>query len=233
MMRRSGMIPGGAGGVPSGGDGDAGVGTIGTSRTEAYTDGVFAIAATLLVLDLSADALGRVQSDPQMWQQLAGMGDKLLAFAISFALLSMLWTIHLRQFADIARVDTTLLWLNNARLLFIVLMPFTTSLTSEYSDWYAGRMLMPIDFFFAALLGHLSWRWAAARGGHLMRERDAVDWRYRGAGGMAAVICAAIAMAVSPWAGSFGFLSFLLLNAPLTRLLQARAASRAPGSLKR
>lgn len=220
------------GGEGEGEDGGAG-GTLGTARTEAYTDGVFAIAATLLVLDLSTDALGRIGSDAQLWQELAGMGEKFLAFGVSFALLSMLWTIHLRQFADIVRVDATLLWLNNARLLFIVLMPFTTSLTSEYSDWYAGRMLMPIDFFFAALLGHLSWRWAAARGGHLMREGDAVDWRYRGAGGVAAVICAGIAMAVSPWVGSFGFLSYLLLNAPLTRLLQARAASRAAGSLKR
>lgn len=216
-----------------GGEEDGGAGALGTSRTEAYTDGVFAIAATLLVLDLSADALGRIGSDAQMWQQLAGMSDKFLAFAISFGLLSMLWTIHLRQFADIVRVDSPLLWLNNARLLFIVLMPFTTSLTSEYSDWYAGRMLMPIDFFFAALLGHLSWQWAAARGGHLMREGDAVNWRYRGAAGVAAVICAGIAMAVAPWVGSFGFLSYLLVNAPLTRLLRARAASRPAGSLKR
>ena len=204
--------------------------TLGVTRTEAYTDGVFAIAATLLVLDLTASAIGEVRSDGEMWGALAAISGNILAFVISFGLLSGLWIIHLRQFRDIVRVDATLLWLNSGRLLFIVLMPFTTILTAEYSAFYAGRMLLPINFFLAALAGHLSWRWAAARDGHLMRPGSALQRRIDRADGTAAVICSAIAAGLAPFIGSFGFLVFLG-NGWLTNALRARAerAGRAAG----
>ncbi|MDX2377240.1 TMEM175 family protein [Microbacterium sp. LRZ72] len=192
--------------------------TMATTRTEAYTDAVFAIAATLLVLDLTADSIGKIDSDGQLWQALGDMSQNIVGFVISFWLLSMLWVIHLRQFRDIVRVDTVLLWLNNARLLFIVLIPFTTSLAADYFDWYAGRMLLPINFFFAALFGHLSWRWAASRGGHLLRDQPESETRLVGLGGLAAVICGGIAAGVSPWIGSWGFLAYWF-SGPITTLL--------------
>jgi uncharacterized membrane protein len=199
--------------------------SMGSTRTEAYTDAVFAIAATLLVLDLSTSTLGDVRTDAEMWHALGGLGENILAFVISFVLLSGLWVIHLRQFRDIVKVDGILLWLNNIRLLFIVLMPFTTILTAEYSDFYAGRMLMPINFFLAALAGHLSWQWAAARGGHLMRETDSQDRSAQQIDGVAAVICAGVAMVLSPWTGSWGFLAYAF-SGLITRVLRARAARR-------
>ncbi|WP_292865391.1 TMEM175 family protein [Microbacterium sp.] len=202
------------------------------TRTEAYTDAVFAIAATLLVLDLTTTSLGEVGSDGEMWAALGGMWPNLMAFGISFVLLSGMWMIHLRQFRDIRTVDSTLLWLNNARLLFVVLIPFTTALTSEYNDYYAGRMLLPIDFFLVALFGHLSWRWAAARGGHLMTPDAYAQRSSAAAGGLAAVTCGAIAVALSPWFGSAAFFAFLL-NGPLTAILlrvgrKGRRGDRSP-----
>ncbi|WP_460774552.1 TMEM175 family protein [Microbacterium sp. GXF7504] len=200
--------------------------TLGVTRTEAYTDGVFAIAATLLVLDLTASAIGEVRTDAQMWQALGGLWENVLSFIISFVLLSGLWIIHLRQFRDIVRVDIVLLWLNSIRLLFIVLMPFTTILTAEYSAFYAGRMLLPINFFLAALAGHLSWRWAASGDGHLMRDSLSTEQREEAADGVSAVICAGVAAGLSPWIGSFGFLAFLG-NGMLTRALRSRVRRRA------
>ncbi|KAA9107752.1 TMEM175 family protein [Microbacterium rhizomatis] len=197
-----------------------------TARLEAYTDGVFAIAATLLVLDLTTAALGQIQTDAELWAALARMWPSFMSFGVSFALLSGLWFIHLGQFRGIARVDVTLVWLNAARLLFVVLIPFTTSLVSDYSTFYAGRMLLPINFFFAALFGHLSWRWAAARHGHLLTPDAAADIPTEGAGGLAAVICGAIAAVASPWLGSWGFCAYFL-NGPLTALLRRRAMRRA------
>lgn len=191
-----------------------------STRTEAYTDAVFAIAATILVLDLTGGAIGDVSSDAELWGKLAGMWPNLMAFLISFALLSMLWIIHVRQFRDIARVDSTLLWLNSARLLFIVLIPFTTSLTADFSDYVAGRILFSINFFFAALFGALSWWWAAARGGHLLRD-GVTDAAAQGLGAFVATAIAGAVVVVSPWVGSIGFLLFLL-NEPLTRVLQRR-----------
>jgi uncharacterized membrane protein len=196
-----------------------------TTRVEAYTDGVFAIAATLLVLDLTTKAIGEINTDAQMWAALGALWESVTSFVVSFLLLSMLWTIHLQQFRDIARVDGQMLWINNIRLLFIVLIPFTTSLVSEYSEYYAGRMLLPINFFFAALLGFLSYVWALARNGHLLKEEAKADARQQFLGGVGAVICGAVAAIASPWLGSWAFLAYAF-NAPLTSALQRRARKR-------
>lgn len=195
------------------------------TRVEAYTDAVFAIAATLLVLDLTTKAIGEVDSDTQLWAALGGMWENVMAFVISFLLLSMLWVIHLQQFRSLARTDGVLLWLNSIRLLFIVLIPFTTSLVSEYNDYYAGRMLLPINFFLAALFGHLSWVWAASRDGHLLTDEARPEARLQGLGGVSAVLCGAVAAILSPWLGSWGFLTYAF-NAPLTRFLQRRESTR-------
>lgn len=195
------------------------------SRVEAYTDAVFAIAATLLVLDLSAQALGAVKSDAEMWAALGGLRDNLLAFVVSFLLLSLLWMVHFDQFRSLAKADATLLWLNNVRLLFIVLIPFTTSLVAEYSEFVAGRVMLPVNFFFAALVGYLSWAWAASRNGHLLKPEARERAGAENAGGVAAVVCGAVAAAVSPWLGSWGFCVFFL-NGPLTALLQRIARRR-------
>ncbi len=208
-------------------------GSGGTSRVEAYSDAVFAIAATLLVLDLTTASFGEIGSDADMWAALAGLWPNVSSFAVSFALLSGMWMIHLRQFRDIADVDTTLLWLNNARLLFVVLIPFTTALTSQYSDFLAGRVLLPVDFFLVALFGHLSWRWAAARGGQLLLPEAVENVRAASAGGISAVTCAAVAVALSPWIGSYAFLAFLLngvLAALILRLTRPHPAGDAAGA---
>lgn len=205
---------------------DAGAHDPGVTRTEAYTDAVFAIAATLLVLDLTTTSFGEIRSDGQLWAALGALWPNLMAFGISFALLSAMWIIHLRQFRDIRTIDTTLLWLNNARLLFVVLIPFATALNSEFNSFYAGRMLLPIDFFLVALFGHLSWRWAAARGGHLM-DPDAYAHRSAAAaGGIAAIVCGAITVAASPWFGSYAFFAFFL-SGPVSAIL-LRRSSRGP-----
>lgn len=196
------------------------------SRVEAYTDGVFAIAATLLVLDLTANSIGAVDTDAQLWSALAGMWPNILGFAISFALLSMLWVVHLQQFRDVARADTGLIWLNNARLLFIVLIPFTTSLTAEYNSLLAGRMLLPVNFFVASLLGYASWAWAASRDGHLMRDEVRGTVRVRNLGGISAVICGAVAALLSPWFGSAAFLAYVF-NYPLELALRRITGLRA------
>lgn len=200
-----------------------------THRVEGYTDAVFAIAATLLVLDLTTTAIGEVDSDGAMWAALGGMWESFMAFVISFALLSGLWVIHLVQWRDIRRVDMTLLWLNNARLLFIVLIPFTTSLVADYSAFYAGRLLLPLNFFLAALLGYLSWLWAASSQGHLLGEETGNERRTQNLGGLAAVICGAVAAIASPWLGSWAFLAYVF-NAPMQALLRRFAQSRQAGS---
>ncbi|WP_139417662.1 TMEM175 family protein [Agromyces laixinhei] len=194
-----------------------------TTRLEAFTDGVFAIAATLLVLDLTTHALGEVDSDAQLWAALGGMWELFLNFGVSFIVLCLLWMTHVQQFESIARVDAVMTWLNNGRLLFVVLVPFTTGVATEYSEYYAGRMLMPITFFLAILFSWLQWRWAVHHRSDLMPDLPEQDVRTLDRGSLSAVILATSVVVLSPWLGSAAFLMFTL-DSLLTRALRTRSA---------
>lgn len=192
-----------------------------TTRLEAFTDGVFAIAATLLVLDLTTHAVGEVSTDAEMWAALGGMWMLFLNFALSFVLLCLLWMTHVQQFEHIARIDRVVIWLNSLRLLFIVLVPFTTGMVTEYGDFVAARLLMPLAFFFAILFGWLQWAWATRHRAVMLPDLSEEDARAFGRGSLAAVIVSVFVVALSPFVGSWAFLLFFL-DAPLTVLLRGR-----------
>ncbi len=192
-----------------------------TTRLEAFTDGVFAIAATLLVLDLTQYSLGEVHSDAEMWTAVGGMGELFLNFALSFVLLCLMWMVHVQQFEHVARVDGTMVWLNNARLLFIVLVPFATNLTTEYSDYLAGRLAMPLTFFLAILFSWLQWKWAVSRRDIMLPDMTREDAVAYGRSSLSALIIAATVVLLSPWIGSLAFLLFCV-DPWLTRALRGK-----------
>ena len=195
--------------------------TVSAARTAAFTDGVFAIAATLLVLDLTAHTFGAVTSDAELWAELVGMWELFVNFALSFSLLCLLWMTHVQQFENVARVDSMIMWLNNARLLFVVLVPFATSLTTEYSSYIAGRVFMPLTFFFAILFGALQWMWAARHREQMLPDLDEATARRYGRGSLSALLISVAVVIAAPFVGSFAFLLFLL-DGPLTRALHGR-----------
>ncbi|MBW9110753.1 DUF1211 domain-containing protein [Microbacterium trichothecenolyticum] len=192
-----------------------------TTRLEAFTDGVFAIAATLLVLDLTQHSLGKVDSDAEMWAAIGGMYELFLNFVLSFVLLCLMWMVHVQQFEHLARVDATTVWLNNARLLFIVLVPFATNLTTEYSEWLAGRLAMPVTFFLAILFSWLQWAWAVRRREALMPDMSRADAVAYGRSSLSALIISAAVVVLAPWVGSAAFLLFFL-DGLLTRALRGK-----------
>lgn len=190
-------------------------------RLEAFTDGVFAIAATLLVLDLTTHSLGDVDTEAELWAALGAMLPLIATFALSFLLLCLLWMTHVQQFEHIARVDATMVWLNNGRLLFIVLVPFATSLTTDYSDLLAGKLAMPVTFFLAILFSRLQWKWAVGRRELMVPDLTDADARAYGRGALSAVIIAAAVVALSPFIGAAAFLLFLF-DGLLTRMLRGK-----------
>jgi len=192
-----------------------------TSRLEAFTDGVFAIAATLLVLDLTTHTLGAVTTDAELWAELGGMWQLFVNFGLSFVLLCLLWMTHVQQFEHIARVDATLVWFNNARLLFIVLVPFATSLTTDFSGFLAGRLFMPITFFFAILFGWLQWMWAVRHRDTMLPDLSETDARAYGRGALSALVIAGGVVVLAPWIGSIAFTLFLF-DGLLTKALRGR-----------
>src|SRR3954447_15525455 len=96
-------------------------------RLVAFTDGVFAIAITLLVLNFDEPN----GPDSQLLHQLTDQWPALLAYFLSFAVIGRFWIIHHRVFAVVRRLDGGLLTLNLLFLAFVVLIPFTTEVLGD------------------------------------------------------------------------------------------------------
>lgn len=94
-----------------------------------FSDGIFAFAITLLVLNLVLPD-GTTRSD--LAQALAQLWPKFMAFLISFLVIGLYWVIHVRQMRVISRYNNGLLWFNLFFLMFIVLIPFSTSIISDF-----------------------------------------------------------------------------------------------------
>ncbi len=191
--------------------------SVSARRTEAFADGVFAIAATLLVLGLTDESLGTVRTDGDLAAALVQLGHPVFSFVVSFLILCVMWMTHVRQFEWIVRIDDAGMWINTLRLLMVVLVPFTSSLGTSYSDLLLGRVLLPVNFFFAIVLGWLQWVWAIRSGAITDLSRE--DARRLGRAGLSAVIISGVVVLLSPLVGSVAFLLFLF-DGPFTRLLR-------------
>lgn len=129
-----------------------------TGRIEAFSDGVFAVAITLLVLDLHVDDIGSLR------EQLLRLGPQYLAFVTSFATIGIMWINHHRLFTHIKRTDTILQLLNLLLLLVIVFIPFPTSLLAKHLN--SPEELTAAIFFngtyaVLAICFNVFWRYAS------------------------------------------------------------------------
>ncbi|HEU4946814.1 MAG TPA: TMEM175 family protein [Kribbella sp.] len=100
-----------------------------TTRLEAFSDGVFAIAITLLVLELQVPEL---EGDERLWPALLHEWPQFGAYLTSFAILGIMWVNHHSMFRLIQRADRGLMFLNLGLLLWTALLPFPTELFAAY-----------------------------------------------------------------------------------------------------
>ncbi len=137
-----------------------------TSRLEAFSDGVFAVAITLLVLNIKVPGLdsGEVFIDSKLWPLLGKEWTMLFAYITSFATIGIMWLNHHRLFVHIKRTDTPLLLINLSLLLVIVFIPVPTALLSEYliyPDQHAAAIVYSSTCFIMACCFNLLWRYAS------------------------------------------------------------------------
>jgi uncharacterized membrane protein len=101
-----------------------------TGRLEAFSDGVFAVAITLLALDLAIGGPGKHQ--PTLAAKLADHWPSFAAYAVSFATIGIIWVNHHALLRNFAKTDRPLLFLNLLLLFFVVSIPFATSTIAAY-----------------------------------------------------------------------------------------------------
>jgi uncharacterized membrane protein len=101
-----------------------------SGRLEAFSDGVFAVAITLLALNLAISGPGPHQ--PTLAVKLADHWPAFAAYAVSFATIGIIWVNHHTLFKNISEIDRTLLFVNLLLLFFVVSIPFATSTVAAY-----------------------------------------------------------------------------------------------------
>jgi uncharacterized membrane protein len=128
------------------------------SRIVAFSDGVFAIAITLLVLAISIPDPLR---DETLASALWGQRQDMLAYALSFAVIGRFWVVHHRFFSEVVGFDNRLLALNIFYLAWIVLIPFTSEVLGDHGGEAAAIVLYAANLSGVVLTG--MWMAADAR----------------------------------------------------------------------
>jgi uncharacterized membrane protein len=134
-----------------------------TARIEAFSDGVFAIAVTLLILEIKVPSPGQEGLSAMLLKQWPSY----LAFLLSFAFIGIMWINHHRMFTHIKRSNDTLLILNLLLLLGVTVVPFPTAVLATYlggNDQRVAAVLYNSTYVAVAVLFNLLWRYAVSHG---------------------------------------------------------------------
>jgi uncharacterized membrane protein len=142
----------------------------GLDRVLAISDGVFAFAITLLVLDLTVPVLSSGASSADLWQALSKEWVSFLSYITSFFIAGVWWNAHNVNFKFIRDSDSTLRWLNLIFLLWIALLPFFTKILDQYNTLQIAVVLYATDQAFAGVFMGLSWWYAS--GNHRLVDKD-------------------------------------------------------------
>jgi uncharacterized membrane protein len=129
-------------------------------RLAALSDGIFAVAMTLLVLDLRVPAHEAIHSEHDLWRSLVALSPRLLVFLMSVMTIGIFWVGQQTQLNQFVRADRNLAWIHIAFLCAVSLIPFTTSLLAEFIHY---RTALLVYWFNILLLGlALLWSWSYA-----------------------------------------------------------------------
>lgn len=137
--------------------------SIGLERIVFFSDAVFAIAITILVLELKVPILEEHAVDSEILIALAGLIPKYVGFAASFMLIGTMWIEHHRIFGYITQSSYGLAWRNIALLFGVALVPFPTALFTEYYRLDVPLAIYAFNIAFVGLAKIWTWRFAIAQ----------------------------------------------------------------------
>ncbi len=133
--------------------------TLPLKRIEALSDGIFAIAMTILVLNIDipdkevADRIG-------LFNALIKNANQFYSYFLSFWLLGIFWIIQHRQMNMMEKTNQTHIWINITMLMFICLIPFSSSLQSDYGFETTSAAIFSLNMLIIGLLNLLNWSYA-------------------------------------------------------------------------
>jgi uncharacterized membrane protein len=129
-------------------------------RLSALSDGIFAVAMTLLVLDLHIPSAAQMHSERELFAALGALGPQWVAYAMSFLTLGILWAGQQTQLNHIAEGTRDLTWIHLGFLFTITVLPLSTRLLAEFITYRGALGIYWLNIFLPGAM--LYWSWAHA-----------------------------------------------------------------------
>jgi uncharacterized membrane protein len=190
-------------------------------RLAAISDGVFAVAMTLLVLDLHTPAAEAIHSEAGLWQAVVALAPRVLVYLMSFLTLGIFWVGQQTQLNQLERSDRDFTWIHLAFLFAVSLTPFSTSMMAEFISYRVALVLYWANILLLGVILYAAWVYA--RHARLLKPdvtdevNEAVKRRIIGAQ-MLYAFGAALCVISTYWA--LGFILLVQLNYALAPRLR-------------
>jgi uncharacterized membrane protein len=133
-------------------------------RLAALSDGIFAVAMTLLVLDLHVPASEVIHSQGELWHTLAGAAPQLISYVMSFMTLGIFWHGQQAQLNSFARSNRHLSWIHIVFLFAVSIMPFSTRLLAGFIAYRTVLVAYWGNILLLGVVLYASWRYAEHAG---------------------------------------------------------------------
>jgi uncharacterized membrane protein len=137
-------------------------------RLAALSDGLFAIAMTLLVLDLRVPASALIRSEGALWNALVALSPHLIPYLMSFLTLGIFWVAQQTQLSQFKRSNRDLAWIHLGFLLSVSLIPFSTGLLAAFLTFRIALIVYWANILLLGFWLYVGWRYAARAG--LLRD---------------------------------------------------------------
>lgn len=135
-----------------------------TERIIAISDGVFAVALTLLVLEIKVPFLEELKSERELIEAFIPLFPKFLVYFLAFMTAGIFWMGHSAQYTCIEKSDRNLNWINLLFLLFVTMLPFSTAFLGDYIEFKFPIGIYWFNIFAMGLLLYFNWHYACKRG---------------------------------------------------------------------
>jgi uncharacterized membrane protein len=132
-------------------------------RLAALSDGIFAVAMTLLVLDLRVPTTEAVHSEHDLWRALVVLAPRFVMYLMSFLTLGIFWVGQQTQLNHLERSDRHLTWIHLTFLLAVTIMPFSTTLLAEHSLYRIALLTYWANILLLGSVLYGSWGYAIRR----------------------------------------------------------------------
>lgn len=126
-------------------------------RLAALSDGIFAVAMTLLVLDLRVPVAAAIHDEHDVWRALVALSPRLLMYLMSFLTLGIFWVGQQTQLNHLDRSSRDLTWIHIAFLFTVGLMPFSTAMLAEFFRFRLALLMYWVNLLLLGVLLYASW----------------------------------------------------------------------------